>query len=688
MRVSLSWLKDFIDIKGGLDKVQESLTMIGLEVTSSQTIEKDCIVDIEITPNRSDCLSILGVARELRAATDKSLKTPQSIKKYYMKKAPAQGSAKIEILDKKGCLRYVGCIIKNVKVAPSPKWLIERLNAMGVRSVNNIVDITNYALFETGQPLHAFDLDKLEGNKIIVRKAKAGENIITIDGIRRELDPTMLVIADKERPVAIAGIMGGKDTEITEGTKNILLESAYFDPVMVRRAQQKLLLASESSYRFERGVDFAMILSGSARAQELIKEIAGGRLKGTVTDKGGKKLKEEEIALNLDEIPRVLGIDIDSRKIIELFKRLDFTVVKKSKDKMLVRIPYYRKDLEREIDLIEEIARVYGYDKIPAKVPSFTVQKTYLEEKKDQLSLEKESKRILYSLGMDEIVTYALTSRHAIERVGMSFDNVVQLANPLSSNQEVMRPSLLPEMLQALGWNLNRKNPLLQLFEIDKIYLKQEKKDEILEKTNLCLGLCGVTSGNWKEKPREMDFFDLKGIMVLFLKELGIKNYTIEKAKESFVFKDNMSINIKIDGNILGILGEVKPDVAKRFNIKQRVYVAEVSMEDLLKYANLKKKFIALTRYPSMKRDISMLVDDSISASDILGVIEKNGNDLVKAIDVFDLYKGQQIEQGKKSLAYSVEYRSDEKTLKDEEVTEIHKNIQKALVDKLGAQIR
>jgi len=687
MRISLNWLKDFIDIKLGIDKIQDALTMIGLEATSVHKIEKDYIMDIEITPNRPDCLSILGVARELRAATNKSLKIPASIKKYYMKKGPAQGTARIEVSDKKACTRYVGCVIKNVKVGPSPKWLVERLNAMGIRSVNNIADITNYALFETGQPLHAFDFDKLEGKKIIVRKAKSGEGIVTIDGVRRDLDPTMLVIADARKPIAIAGIMGGKDTEITEETKNILLESAYFDPITVRKAQNKLLLASESSYRFERGVDFAMILSASARAQELIKEIAGGRAKGIVTDKGGVKLKEKEIELNLDEIPRVLGVEIDSKNAIELFKRLGVTAVKNGRDGLSVRIPAYRQDLEKEIDLIEELARLYGYDKIPAKIPSFTIQKIYEEERKDRIYLEKEAKRVLYSLGLNEIVTYALTSRHAIERIGMSFDNVVQLSNPLSSNQEVMRPSLLPEMLQALGWNLNRRNSLLQLFEIDKVYLAKEKKDEVEEKVNLCLGLSGSTPGNWKEKSRDMDFFDLKGIVELFLASLGIKGYTLEKA-ESFVFKEAMCTNIKLNGGVLGIFGEVKPEVAKRFNIKQRAYVAEVFMEDLLKYADLGKRFTALARYPSVRRDISMLVDDSVSASDILRVIEKNGNDLVRSIDVFDLYKGQQIEQGKKSLAYSVEYRSDEKTLKDEEVAEIHKDIQKALVDKLGAQIR
>ena len=685
MRVSLDWLKDYVDVKGGLDKVQQALTMTGLEVTSVINIEKDHIMDI--TPNRPVCLSVMGVAREFAAAIDRSLKVPASIKKAYMKKGPGRGSAKVEVLDKKACPRYVGCIIKNVKVGPSPEWLVERLNAVGVRSVNNIVDITNYVLFETGQPLHAFDLDKLEGGKIIVRKAKKGESIVAIDGVKRELEPGMLIIADANSPVAIAGIMGGKLTEISGETKTILLESAYFDPVIVRKAQRKLSLASESSYRFERGVDFGMILAASVRAQEMIKEIAGGRLKGTLTDVGGKILNEKEIELDMDEIPRVLGIEINSADIMDIFKRLDLSPAKKGKSKILVRCPSYRQDLENGIDLIEEIARLYGYDKIPSKIPDFTIQKTYEEEKKSELLLAKELKNILCSLSLNEIVTYTLASRSSIEALGISLDGLVRLQNPLSSNQEFMRPSLISEMLEVVSWNLSRGNSPIQLFEMSKIYLKGKEAGEVSEKMRLSIGMCGSTKGNWKDRPRDLEFFDLKGVMETFLPSIGIMDYKIEKA-DSFIFRDEISICIKIDKDIIGIAGEVKPSIARKFDIKQKVYLAEIDMEKILQYAQLQRKFMALPRYPSIKRDISILVDDSVSAEDIFDLIKEQGNELVKSVDVFDLYKGQQIQEGKKSLAYTVEYRSDEKTLKDEEVIQIHKNIQDSLVKELGAQIR
>jgi len=353
----------------------------------------------------------------------------------------------------------------------------------------------------------------------------------------------------------------------------------------------------------------------------------------------------------------------------------------------LVKIPSYRQDLEKEIDLIEEVVRLYGYDNVPVKIPIFKTQKTYEEEKKSLSSLEKEAKETLYSLGLSEVVTYTLTSRFSIESMGMPFENLVRLRNPLSSNHEFMRPSLLPEMMDVLSWNLNRKNTYLKLFELNKIYRLNKDRGEVEERSNLSIGMCGVTSGSWKEKPRDVDFFDLKGAVIQFLNSLGVENFTIEK-RESFIFRDAMSCCIKINGNVVGRLGEVKPNIARKFDIKQKIYVSEIAFEELLNCVNLRKLFKPLARYPSIKRDISILADDSVSASSIFDLIKEEGKEIVKSVDVFDLYKGQQIEQGKKSLAYTVEYRSNEKTLKDEDVNDIHKKIQEALIKKLGVQIR
>lgn len=685
MRVSFDWLKDFMGTKIELNKAQGFLTMAGLEIVSTADIEGDHVMEIEVTPNRPDCLSVLGIARELSAASGISVKYPDSVKKNLMKKLGSRGGAKIEILDKHACTRYVGCIMKSVSVGPSPKWLVKRLDAMGVRSVNNIADITNYVLFELGQPLHAFDLDKLNEKRVIVRHARKGESIVTIDGITRALNSNVLVIADAVRPVAIAGIMGGKDTEITAETKNILIESACFDPVVIRKACRELALASESSYRFERGIDQGMIVASSVRAQELIKEIAGGRIVRKMSDIGSGIEKEKEVTIDLEEVPRILGIDISHDKIKDIFKKLNLRPLKK-KNRISVTVPSYRQDIARDIDLIEEIARFYGYDKIPSRLPTFTPQKTYQLEKKT-LGLENEIRKLLCGMGLNEIMTYALTSRDSVERLGITLENLVSLKNPMSSQQEVMRPSLLSEMLEVVNWNLNRKNTLLQLFEINKAYIMDKAEGHADEKMRLSVGICGNKPGNWKEKPRDLDFFDLKGIIDILMDYLGLAGYGIEKTAHPSL-KENMSAAISIEGKACGAFGEVKEDVARRFDIKRKVYVAEISLDDLQSHANLKKTFIALPKYPSIKRDIAILLDDSINGSSIYDVIKEEAKELVKSVDVFDLYKGQQIQEGKKSLAYTIEYRSDERTLNDKEVNDIHKKVQDALTKKLGAQIR
>ena len=685
MRVSFDWLKDFIDGKIDINKARDSLTMAGLEITSSVDIEGDHVMEIEVTPNRPDCLSILGIARELSAASGIPIKLPGSVKKNFMKKGPARGSVKVEVTDRHACPRYTGCIMKNVKVGPSPKWLAQRLDAMGIRPVNNVVDITNYALFELGQPLHAFDLDKLIDKRIIVRRAKKGESIVTIDGVARALSPNILVIADNQRPVAIAGIMGGKDTEITAATRNILIESACFDPVIIRRACRELGLASESSYRFERGVDQAMIFASSARTQELVKEIAGGKVAGRPSDTGARIEKEKEITFSLDEVSRILGIAISPEKIKDIFKKLNLRPSRK-KNTISVTVPSYRQDLGRDIDLIEEVARIYGYDKVPSRLPSFAPQKAYCLEKKTA-SLENEIRKILCAMGLNEIMTYALTSRNAVENLGILSENLVRLKNPMSSQQEVMRPSLLSEMLEVLNWNLNRKNTLLQLFELNKVYIMDKATGQPDEMTRLSIGICGEKPGNWKEKPRDLDFFDLKGVIEMLMDSLGAAGYKIEKTEHPSL-KENMSMAINVKAKSCGVFGEVKDDVARKFDIKRKVYAAEISLDELVNCANLRRIFTALPKYPSIKRDIAILLDDAINASSIYDVIKEEAKELVKSVDVFDLYKGRQIQEGKKSLAYTIEYRSDQRTLNDKEVNDVHKKVQDALTKRLGAQIR
>ncbi|MBU1912252.1 MAG: phenylalanine--tRNA ligase subunit beta, partial [Candidatus Omnitrophica bacterium] len=450
-------------------------------------------------------------------------------------------------------------------------------------------------------------------------------------------------------------------------------------------ACRQLGLASESSYRFERGIDQAMIFASSVRAQELVKETAGGRLAGKISDVGSGIEKEKEITLSLDEVLRILGIHIAPERIKDIFKKLNLNPVKK-KNKIIVTIPPYRTDLGKDIDLIEEVARLYGYDKVPSRLPAFTPHKTYQLEKKT-VSLENEVRKVLCGMGLNEIMTYSLTSRNAIEHLGISLEKLVNLKNPMSSQQEIMRPSLLSEMLEVLNWNLNRKNSLLQLFELNKVYIMNKATGQADEVMHLSIGICGNKPGNWKEKSRELDLFDLKGIIEILLDHIGVPDYRIEKTEHPSL-KENMAIAVNVSAKACGVFGEVKEEVARKFDIKRKVYLAEFSLDSLLACANLKKTFRPLPKYPSIKRDIAILLDDTINASGIYDVIKEEARGLVRNVDVFDLYKGQQIQEGKKSLAYTIEYRSDERTLNDKEVNESHKKVQDALTKRLGAQIR
>src|SRR3989338_2125979 len=428
-----------------------------------------------------------------------------------------------------------------------------------------------------------------------------------------------------------------------------------------------------------------MIFASSIRAQELVREIAGGKTAGEMSDAGSGIEKEKEITLFLDEVPRILGIEISQEKIKDIFKKLNLDPVKE-KNHIHVTCPSYRRDLSKEIDLIEEIARFYGYDKIPVRLPSFTPQKKYQLEKKTA-ALENEIRKTLCGMGLNEIMTYALTSRDTVERLGIPLENLVSLRNPMSSQQEVMRPSLLSEMLEVLNWNLNRKNTLLQLFELNKVYIMDKATGQPDEMTRLSIGICGEKPGNWKEKPRDLDFFDLKGVIEMLMDSLGAAGYKIEKTEHPSL-KENMSMAINVKAKSCGVFGEVKDDVARKFDIKRKVYAAEISLDELVNCANLRRIFTALPKYPSIKRDIAILLDDAINASSIYDVIKEEAKELVKSVDVFDLYKGRQIQEGKKSLAYTIEYSSDQRTLNDKEVNDLHKKVQDVLMKRLGAAIR
>ncbi len=684
MKASYSWLKEYVDVKLDPEKLAGLLTMAGVSVVSCKKISGDYIFEFEITANRPDCLSVIGIAREAAALLGKKLKLPRELTSgpppQINKRMDPAGKVHITIKDLELCPRYTARVIKNIEVKQSPDWIRERLISVGLRPVNNVVDITNFVLFETGQPLHAFDLDKLEGG-ICVRRAGRGERIITIDNIPRTLAEGTLVIADEDGPVAIAGVMGGVKTEVTRLTKKILLESAFFNPVSVRRTSRALGISSESSYRFERRTDNGMLLGASRRASALICATAGGEIKA-LTDLGRKNVHSKIIKFDPEKAGSVLGISLKKSRAGGILKSLGFSV-KDNKGSMSVARPSFREDIKSEIDITEEIARIYGYENIPLTIPGI-VGNTKIKDLGN--ILEEKIKQTLMRTGLDEIITYGLIKKNSVNGLGFGEEEIIALRNPLSIDQEIMRPSMLPGMLGVVSYNLNRKAKRLSLFEAGKIY--REKNGRHTEEPVLSACLCGIRKENWKDGKREFDFFDIKGVFERLLSELAINGASFKKS-EIEGFDKNAASDIEHNGKIIARLGEVDKKICGSFDIEKKVFYGELYMKLLLKEAKfLERRYKPLSKYPSVTRDISVILDANIASSDVIDTIKETGRPLVKYASLADCYSGKQIPEGKRGLLYRIEYRSDEKTLQDAEVDRLHAEIKSALTSKLGISFR
>ncbi|RKY41794.1 MAG: phenylalanine--tRNA ligase subunit beta [Candidatus Makaraimicrobium thalassicum] len=690
MKLSYEWLKEYVDIGVSPEELARGLTMSGSEVEAIQDAGGDKILDLEITPNRPDCLNIIGLAREASVVFDKDLRLPVM---GISGEPAAEKAAGIEcvIKDRKLCPRYTARIISGVRVEQADERIRKRIVALGLRAVNSIVDITNFCLMETGQPLHAFDLDRIKGGKVIIREAAPGEKIVTIDGVERELKPGILVIADSARPIAIAGVMGGKDTEVSESTRNILLESAYFDPVSIRRTSRMLGLSSDSSYRFERGVDKGMIAAASDRAAALISAETGGKISGFY-DTGGAAAEKVSIEFSAGKAERILGIPLENEKVKHILRKLGMTVSEAEERGLLVSVPSFREDLRKEIDLLEEIARIYGYDNIPVTIKEFVPQ---VERKELSRRVGEKLCEILPSLGLNEIMTYSLISDVSADRFPDLSEKPVALSNPLSEEQKVLTPQLIDGMLRAISRNLNRKNSDLMLFEIGKIYsksgapkLKRIVLDEgdYKETPALCIGLTGALRKNWQEGERPADLYSLKGIVETILRALKISAEFCRTSIKGFA--DCAEIRLP-DGNLnIGFFGEVDTKLLGEYDISQRVYICQMKLDRIMEKAVLENRYHAIPRFPSSSRDISVLCDKSFSAGEIHKVISGTGEEIIRGIELLDLYEGEQIPAGKKSLTYSVKYGLDTRTLTEEEIEAVHSKVKETLVKKLGITFR
>jgi phenylalanyl-tRNA synthetase beta chain len=682
MRISYDWLKDYVDIDIAPEGLAQTLTMAGLSVDSIEKKNDDFILEIEITSNRPDWLSYIGVAREVAAITGKKLKKVGSRQSVAGSKKNVYGKIAIKVEDKKLCPRYTARIITGVKVGESPEWLKRKIESIGLRSVNNIVDITNFCLFETGEPMHAFDLDTLSGNALIVRKAAKNEKITVIDGTQRALDESMLVIADSVAPVAVAGVMGGIKTEVGLSTKNILLEAAYFDPVSVRRTSRKLALSSESSYRFERKVNIESIRQASDRATQLVLETAGG-CAGNFVDMGASKAENRKIALNPVRLNKILGAGIPAAKIAGILNALGLKTLARSKSGMKFEAPAFRQDLREEIDLIEEVARIYGYDNIGATLPGITQITQTLPP---ALFIDSKTRETLKSLGLSEIITYSLLSKKTLSLAKIDDKDAAAIKNPLSAEQEILRPSSIPGMLGAMRYNINRKNCDLRLYELGKVYFKTGAQG-FVERRNMTIALTGEMNYGWISGNRPVNLFDLKGYLETLFSVLGIDDFTTRQAQDPR-FLSSTCASIEVAGAPLGILGEIDHNVLKNFDIKCKVYALELDCEALLGAVSLKKRFREPARYPSAVRDISIVINNNASNADIIDSIKESAGTLLKNVQLVDKYRGGQIPDGKQSLTYRLEYQDAQKTLEDKEVQEAHSRVVRALEEKLGASLR
>ena len=674
MKLSLNWLNDFVKHGLAAEKLAERLTMAGHEVKGIDDVGADRVFEIEITPNRPDCLNIVGLAREVGAIVNKPFKARKAAAIKLPKKA-----CDITIEDKSACSRYIGVIVENVAISNSPDLVSQRLQAVGLRPINNVVDITNYSLFELGQPMHAFDYDKLAGGKIIVRKARAGEKIVTLDGVERALNPNILVIADEKRPVAIAGIMGGQATEVTAKTKRILLECASFDPVLIRRAGRALGLSSDSSYRFERGVDVSNLEKAAKQALAMINESAGGSVTHYGDVNFNKKAAVRNFEIDVDQISKFLGTKLTAVQVKKILTQLEFKLKVKGK-RFIVAVPSFRNDIKAAIDISEEIARIIGYDRMPLSLPQVKPSAIMTSE---NFQIKRKLRQILIGQGLDEIISYPLVSRNAIEKSGLGESSLTRIKNPLSLDQEFMRPSLLPSILAVVSLNFNRGQKNLRLFELGKTYSPEGEKEV------LGIILSGAAAHDWRTNKKEAaDFYDLKGVVSRVLENLGFKQFDVAPAKSN-IFAGGQAAELTANKKTIGVFGKVDKDILKSWDLKSDdIYFAQIELENFSLKKAEEKFFVHLPEFPSMTRDVSLSVGKDLTFSRVATAVWEVGGPFLNAIHFREQYLGEKIAAGQKGIVFSLVYQSPERTLTENEIAPVHEKILQKLTQELSATIR
>ncbi|OGD17468.1 phenylalanine--tRNA ligase subunit beta [Candidatus Atribacteria bacterium RBG_19FT_COMBO_35_14] len=654
----------------------------------------DTIFDFEIHSNRPDLMSIIGIAREVAVITDNKLKTPEIKIKEEDERIEKDITVKIEAEDL--CPRYTGRVIKNITVGESPLWLKWKLKLLGARPINNIVDITNFIMMETGQPLHAFDLDLIKGKTIIVRRSRTGETICTLDDVERQLPFKSLVIADIEEPIALAGIMGGKHSEIDQNTKNVFLESAYFSSVNNRRSTAKFGLRTEASNRFEKGIDKEVQIYALDRAADLINKIAMGKISSGKIDTNKKLYQPCKINLRIKRVNRILGQLLDKdesktkNKIINILNKLEFKVVEGKGEYIEVIPPSFRGDVEREIDIIEEIARIYGYDKIKPTLFNHTIAQ---EGKNFRFKVIDQARETLIGCGLNEVITYSFISPDIFDRIripeGHKLRNAIKIKDPMTKDHSLMRTSLISSLLEVIKWNTNRQAELVKIFEVGKIYLPCPEKPNSLPQEKLIIAgaINKIGRGDIWEKSLSLDIFDIKGIIETVFQGLKVEIWEVVPGNHP-AFHPLRNGKIIMGGEEVGIFGEIHPEVINNYRIPGKVNWFEIDFENLLPHVPSDIKYCVLPKYPSVERDLAVIIKEEILSVDIIKTIKSIDEKLIKKVTLFDIFKGKQIGDSFKSLAYSVVFQAEDRTLTDHEVGNTFKKIREKLMVKFDAKIR
>ena len=688
MRISLEWLRGYVQVDVPLETLVEGLHTIGLPVEQVDRAGDDTVLEIELTANRPDCMSVLGIAREVALLLGRRLRPPVTTVTEHRAATAARAAVKVD--DPEGCPRFTARVIEGVRVGPSPAWVQQRLEASGVRAINNVVDVTNYVMLELGQPMHAFDYDRVAGHLLVVRRAESGEQLVTLDGIARTLDWEMLVVADAERAVSLAGIIGGVDTEIDPGTTTVLLEAAYWDPPTIGRTSRRLGIRTEASARFERGMDPNGPPRAQDRAASLLAEWSGGRVLQGMVDAYPKRLQPRLIRLRPKRAAAILGVDVPRTKMARILRALGCTVTDAAT--LRVRAPSFRPDLAREEDLIEEVARIYGYDRIPLTMPR---GETTAGSVAPALRADARIREVLARLGLTEVMTLTLVPPEVAAQGGAT---PVVLNNPLLTDRAALRTSLVPGLVDVLAANAARRVEDAQVFELGRVFHDGGRDARPVERRALGIALMGRWRTGWNIPPEHatVDFFHLKGVLEALLRELGVHEWGVAPLPPRDPWANSgrpwwhpaRTAVLTLGGRPVGRFGELHADLGAAHRLPHRAYLAEMDPDALLAAAVLVGMSPDLPRYPAVERDIAVASPDGVAAAQVEGAIRAVAGPLLEAVELFDVYTGPPVPAGHRNLAYRLRLRARDRTLTADEAEEIVRRVRIALQEQVGVQLR